>query len=180
MPNYRRIFVPGGTYFITVVTFQRRKIFIDLQACELLKKVWKKVSGDHPFTTVAFCLLHDHFHCAITLPKNDSNFPGRIREIKRQFSIAYGDKKVNTINSSRETRSEKYIWQRRFWDHMIRDEKDLIHHVEYIHYNPVKHGYVNKVKDWKFSSFHSYVRNGLFDNDWGVGLTFYKQNDYGE
>jgi putative transposase len=74
---------------------------------------------------------------------------------------------MNPINFSRNTRSERYIWQRRFWDHPIRDEKDLTHHIEYIHFNPVKHGYVNQVKDWEYSSFHSFVRQGLIDPSWG-------------
>jgi len=180
MPEYRRVYVPGGTYFFTVVTYQHRKIFHDPQACELLKVIWSKVIKNFPFTTNTFCLLPDHFHCVITLPQNDTNFSIRLREIKRLFSVSFHDEKNNSLNCSRQKRSEKNIWQRRFWDHLIRNEKDFNNHIEYTHFNPVKHGYVNQVKDWEYSSFHKYVKSGWIDPNWGVTYQEPSEGIYGE
>lgn len=168
MPEYRRVFIPGGTYFLTVVTYKRKPIFNHTSACDLLKKVWVTESRRHPFTTNAFCLLPDHFHCVITLPESDINYPMRIREIKRLFSIKYPVTEQNDLIDSRTKRSERYIWQRRFWEHTIRNENDLDKHIQYIHFNPVKHGYVDQVKDWRFSSFHRFVESGLIDMNWGT------------
>jgi putative transposase len=180
MPEYRRILIPGGTYFFTVATYQRRKVFIEPQACELLKTAWLRVSKNHPFITEAFCLLPDHFHCVITLPENENDFSIRIREIKRLFSRSYEDKIKNPLNYSREKRCERYIWQRRFWDHLVRDEKDLTNHIEYIHFNPVKHRYVDQVKDWEYSSFHYFVKKGWLDQNWGEGYRELESKTYGE
>ncbi len=180
MSQYRRIFIPGGTYFFTVVTYKHKPIFNDKKTNELLNKMWRHVSKNHPFTTDAFCLLPDHFHCVITLPENDSNYPLRIREIKRLFSRMYRIYDNDSINVSRLKRAERTIWQRRYWEHTIRNDKDLDHHIQYIHFNPVKHGYVERVKDWYFSSFHQYVRLGLVDENWGEGFIEINQINYGE
>lgn len=180
MPDYRRLFIPGGTYFFTVVTYNRRLIFQDPTAIKIFEDAWKFVSSKHPFTTVAFCLLPDHFHCVMALPKNDSDFPIRIREIKRLFTFNFPGQRNENLSASRQKRSEAGIWQRRYWEHAIRDEKDLEHHIQYIHFNPVKHGYVKNAYDWKWSSFQRYVQKGLYEEGWGESIEEIFNLKYGE
>jgi putative transposase len=172
MPNYRRSWVPGGTYFFTVVTWNRRPILTHAESRELLRTAWREVNQRLPFTTLAICLLPDHLHCVWSLPEGDANYAMRWREIKRLFSRQYirrfelEDKR----NASRVKRNEAAIWQRRFWEHTLRDEADLQRHVDYIHYNPVKHGLVKNVADWPWSSFSRYVRSGFYESSWGQGI----------
>lgn len=169
MPAYRRSFIPGGTYFFTVVTYRRLPILVTEEARNIPHSVWLDVRKRFPFTSDAICLLPDHLHCIWTLPEGDANYSLRWREIKRLFSKKFTDA-VGTSelrSASREKRGETTIWQRRFWEHTIRDEKDLERHVDYLHYNPVKHGLVKRVKDWEWSSFHRYVRMGVYEAEWG-------------
>lgn len=183
MPEYRRAQVPGGTFFITIVTYQRSKIFINPRARELLHQAWLDVEKRFPFITVAICLLPDHIHALITLPEGNSNFSIRIREIKRFFTKAYlaeiGSSKPR--NQSRIKKDEATVWQRRFFEHTIRDGRDLETHINYIHYNPVKHGLVDNMEEWKWSSFHRYVKNGFYPENWGGGQDFSGEtNKFGE
>ena len=147
-----------------------------------MQSVWKDVSTRFPFTTDAFCLLPDHLHCILTLPTGDANYPIRIREIKRLFTKAYlsQNKEKYTRDSSHLARNEATIWQRRYWEHTIRDEDDLKHHLNYIHYNPVKHGFVTHVCDWQWSSFHRYVKEGYYEKDWGNNNKLEFNLNYGE
>ena len=174
MPKYRRAQVPGGTFFITIVTFERSPIFTNPQARAFLHIAWEDVTTQFPFTTGAICLLPDHMHALITLPEDVTNFSIRIREIKRLFTKAYLAEIGFTRgrNQSRIDKGEATIWQRRFYEHTIRDERDLNAHIDYIHYNPVKHGLVDQVSQWQWSSFHRYVKNGFYSPDWGEGLVF--------
>ena len=169
MPEYRRSFIPGGTFFFTVVTFHRCPILATVEARTILQSTWKNVQERFAFTTYAICLLPDHIHCIWTLPDSDTNYSLRWKEIKRLFSREYGRLGENrdARNVSRVKRKELNIWQRRFWEHTIRDERDFERHLDYIHYNPVKHGIVQRVRDWQWSSFHRYVRMGVYDADWG-------------
>ncbi len=171
MPEYRRSYLPGGTFFFTLVTFNRRPVFSNPQARSLLMDIWEKVNLKHPFLTVAFCLLLDHLHTIWTLPAGDTNYSLRLSEIKRQFSHRYlrEIEPVFEKNSSQVKREEVSLWQRRFWEHTIRDEEDLYHHIDYIHYNPVKHGLVSSVRDWQASSFHEFVKQGYYELKWGEG-----------
>jgi putative transposase len=169
MPQYRRLLIPGGTYFFTVVTFNRMPIFINPQVRALLDAVLLKTKSRHPFQNEAYCILPDHLHCIWILPEGDADYSMRWREIKRLFSRGYL-KHVGPgglRNASRRNHGEAAIWQRRFWEHAIRDQEDFNNHVAYIHFNPVKHGLVNQVKDWPWSSFHRYVEAGMIDEDWG-------------
>jgi len=176
--RYRRTQVQGGTYFFTVVTYQRIKIFNRPDNAALLRQAIEKVRKSHPFRIDASVLLPEHFHCIWTLPQGDADFSTRWRLIKSYFSRKFSrvgwveerNPTDKTISASRLKKNEKAIWQRRFWEHLIRDEQDFKHHVEYIHYNPVKHGWVKSPKDWAFSSFHRYVNNGFYDLEWGAGL----------
>jgi putative transposase len=122
----------------------------------------------HPFKIDAFVLLPDHLHCIWTLPHEDRDFSKRWRLIKSDFSRQCVAKHKTTPSASRLRKKEQAIWQRRFWEHQIRKETDFINHVEYIHYNPVKHRLVQAPKDWEYSSFHRYVREGIYDVEWGA------------
>jgi putative transposase len=182
MPEYRRSFVPGGTYFFTVVTYRRLPILVSKEARDILRKAYMDVIHRFPFTIDAICLLPDHLHCIWSLPEGDANYPVRWREIKRLFSKEYGST-VGTNeerNLSRQKREETTIWQRRFWEHTIRDENDLQNHMDYIHYNPVKHGLVQRARDWQWSSFHRYVQLGYYDQEWGWGDQNDIQMEFGE
>lgn len=174
MPEYRRVMIKGGTYFFTLVTYQRQKIFSSPPARVLFLKTIEYVYTYHPFTMEAYCLLPDHVHFLWQLPEEDADYSMRISSIKRHFSIKFRQQfNIPELeNISRINRRESTIWQRRFWDHFIRDEDDLQRHIDYIHYNPVKHGLVNNVRDWQSSSFFDYVRLGYYDLNWGENIHF--------
>ena len=168
MPQYRRSKLEGGTFFFTLVTYNRLPILTGDTARELLHEAWLNVCARYPFETLAVCLLPDHLHCIWRLPEGDSDYPVRWKEIKRWFTRMYLLKIGPGMerNESRQKRKEVAIWQRRFWEHTIRDEQDLLAHMDYIHYNPVKHGYVKEPVDWKWSSFLSYARKDMREIDW--------------
>jgi putative transposase len=170
--DYRRTFVPGGTFFFTVVTFARRKIFTDDPVVALLRQAFRVVQARYPFTIEAAVILPDHFHMILRLPEDESDYPIRLRLIKSHFTRYWEGKTVIPAGSSRQLKGEQAVWQRRYWEHWIRDEADLRRHVEYIHYNPVKHGLVRSPVEWRYSSFHRYVKDGLYTADWGDGESF--------
>jgi putative transposase len=169
MPTYRRAFVEGATYFFTVVTYGRLPILTTDESRAILHDAWLDVRGRFPFKTVAVCLLPDHLHCIWSLPEGDAAYPMRWKEIKRLFTKAYlarvgpGEER----SASRVKQGEAAIWQRRYWEHMIRDEQDLGRHEDYIHYYRLKHGLVQCVTDWPWSSFHRYIRMGYYEREWG-------------
>jgi putative transposase len=169
MPNYRRNHVPGGTYFFTVVTYQRRKFLTDDLARTCLHEAIHEIQEKSPFDIVAIVLLPDHFHTVWTLPRSDTNYPRRLRRVKEQFTRRYlkaGGTELHQ-DKSRLTHGQRGIWQRRFWEHTIRDEADLKNCVDYIHWNPMKHRLVRRVKDWPWSSFHRFVKLGEYSSNWG-------------
>ena len=165
MPEYRRFKIEGGTFFFTVVTFHRLPILTSAGSRALLRSAWIKIAERMPFVTDAVCLLPDHIHCIWTLPEGEVNYSVRWGEIKKLFTKGYlyqvGPQEER--NGSRMKRGEAAVWQRRFWEHTIRDQGDFNRHLDYIHYNPVKHGLVDRVSDWSWSSFHRYTRLGLYD-----------------
>lgn len=169
MPRYRRISAPGGTYFFTLVTHRRRRILASDIGRSCLRRAFDETCDRLPFETVALCLLPDHLHCVWRLPPDDADFSSRWARIKSLFSRYYRKEShaASAVGASRQRRREVQIWQRRFWEHLIRDDEDLRRHVEYIHYNPVKHALVNEVRDWQWSTFHRYVRDRAYDADWG-------------
>lgn len=169
--------------FFTVVTYNRQKFFVTDQARQCFKSAWRFVLKNHPFQLIAFVLLPDHLHCIWKLPVSDPDFSIRWGKIKRHFSQHYLKSKQVTTNLTKSMikRHEKGLWQRRFWDHVIRDSRDLEKHFHYIHYNPVKHGLVKSPKDWHWSTFHKYVRMGFYETDWGSDRIRYDNNDeFGE
>jgi putative transposase len=163
MTEYRRYRVKGGSYFFTVNLAERKRKLLTEHA-GILRDAFRTVKQAHPFQLDAVAVLPNHLHCIWTLPEGDDDFSLRWRQIKSAFSraIETGER----VSLSRAGKQERGIWQRRFWEHAIRDEDDFRHHVDYIHYNPVKHGYVEKVADWPYSSFHRYVRLGIYPLGW--------------
>lgn len=169
MPNYRRFHIQGATVFITLVTYQRALFLTDPDARRCLREAWQLVLSWRTFTTDAICLLPDHLHVLISLPDNDSDYSTRIREIKRIFTRKYqlSHPAFASRNPSHQEKHEATLWQRRFWEHTIRDEVDYQNHFDYIHYNPVKHGLVDSPCTWQWSSFHRYLAEDIYDVDWG-------------
>ena len=159
MSDYRRIFIPGGVYFFTVVTFRRRPIFADKENVELLRAAFKHIMTPRPFTIDAIVVLPDHLHCLWRLPEHDDDFSGRWREIKKYVSKRIGGDGIRP--------KEKDVWQRRFWEHAIRNEGDWQRHMDYIHYNPVRHGLALSPEQWPYSSFRRAVAAGWYDGNWG-------------
>ncbi|PWB63865.1 MAG: transposase [Bradyrhizobiaceae bacterium] len=163
MPNYRRAFIPGGCWFFTVAVLDRRQRLLT-DHIDALREATGWTLRHHPFHIDAFVVLPDHIHAVWTLPPNDADFALRWRMIKIRFSRAMP--RTEQLNRSRAVRGERGIWQRRFWEHLVRNESDYARHVEYCYINPVKHGLVTRVRDWPHSSFHRDVRAGVFPEDW--------------
>lgn len=164
MPRYRRAIVPGGTFFFTVAIADRSDDLL-VREVDRLRRVYRSVTERRPFETIAICVLPDHLHAIWSLPENDADFSLRWNLIKSGFSRGLHPA---TVRSDRHiAKREKGLWQRRYWEHAIRDETDLLRHVDYIHFNPVKHGLVTLVYDWPHSSFHQYVARGDLPRDWG-------------
>ena len=170
MPDYRRWYVPGGTYFFTLVANRRRRMLDSDLARRCLREAVSTVRIDWPFEVVAVVLLPDHLHTVWTLPPGDARYPIRWKRIKEEFTRRYLQEDGAEIppNLSRVRHSERGIWQRRYWEHTVRDEDDLKRCVDYIHWNPKKHGHVANVRDWPWSSFHRFVRLGEYEMDWGA------------
>ena len=164
--NYRRARVDGGTYFFTVVAFMRRPVLCADGNVAVMKNAFRHVMRTHPFTVDAMVLLPDHLHCMWTLPAGDRDFSTRWRLIKTRVTRGFAGSKP-ARSAARAAKNEQTVWQRRFWEHLIRDERDYTNHVEYIHYNPVKHGHANAPGDWPHSTFHRFVQQGLYPKDWG-------------
>ena len=169
MPDYRRFHVPGGTFFFTVVTYQRRPLLAEPMARACLRNAFRVVRERHPFDIPALVLLPDHLHTIWTLPRGDADYSLRWRRIKEEFTESYLEQggEEGFLSDSRRARKERGVWQRRFWEHAIRDEDDFEKQAHYIHYNPVKHGLVKRPLDWEFSSFHRWVRKGDYSPEWG-------------
>ena len=166
--DYRRAWHKGGTYFFTVSCLQRKNNDCLVRNIDLLREVVAKVKKSHSFTIHAWVVLPEHMHCVIELPDGDDDFSTRWMLIKMLFSK--GVPKHERRSATRVERRERGIWQRRYWEHLIRDERDYQAHVDYVHINPVKHGLVKSVKDWPYSTFHKMVEQGVYAQDWGGGM----------
>jgi putative transposase len=174
--RYRRADTTGGTYFFTVNLAERHSDFL-VRHIEDLRTVIQRVKEAHTFVTLAMVVLPEHLHAIWRLPPGDADYPLRWSQIKAGFSRRLP--KGERIRASRKTKRERGIWQRRYWEHQIRDEADLARHVDYIHYNPVKHGWVSRPVDWPHSTLHSYIERGMLTPDWGVSADD-GVNGYGE
>jgi putative transposase len=163
MPNYHRAFVPNGCWFFTLNLLERRGTLL-VDQVDALRNAFEQTRITYPFDVVAIVVLPNHLHAIWTLPPDDVDFSTRWRLIKTRFAKALPMQERRS--SVRIARNERGIWQRRFWEHLIRNDTDYARHVEYCYINPVKHGLVRRVQDWPHSSFHRDVRRGLFPLDW--------------
>jgi putative transposase len=154
----RRLYVPNAVYFITCVTLERRPVFASEPDLELLRETMRKVKAIHPFEMRAYAFMHDHFHLQIYVPET-TDITKIMHSIQRNFTLNY--KKTHSLTG------EVRIWQRGFWDHVIHDESDFANHFHYIHYNPVKHGYVSRPEDYPHTSYLEYVQRGWYEIGWG-------------
>jgi len=173
--RYRRADCPGGSYFFTVNLAERQRTLL-IDEISSLRSVFREVKNRHPFYINAMVVLPDHLHAIWTLPEGDSNFAQRWGLIKAGFSKCIA--KHERINVSRQQKGERGIWQRRYWEHLIRDERDYSNHIDYIHHNPVKHGYVSRAVDWPHSSIHRYIKDEVIPATWGTKKTY--EGEFGE
>ncbi|AWB68975.1 transposase [Saccharobesus litoralis] len=164
MPNYRRLYKQGGIYFFTINLLERGDNDLLVRNIDLLRESVKSVKARYPFNIHAWVVLPDHLHCVIELPAGDDNFSLRWRQIKSYFSRNLPANE--RLSATRQKRYERGIWQRRFWEHLIRDERDYWHRINYVHYNPMKHGLVKRVADWPYSTFHLFVKKKIYDIHW--------------
>jgi putative transposase len=167
MVNYRRLKITGATYFFTVTLYDRTSTLLT-DHVDLLQTAMQQTKSQHPYQTKAFVILPDHLHVIWQLPPRDDNFSIRWKKIKTHFTR-------NLIKRgffvTKNHRNEYNVWQRRFWEHVIRNEDDYKNHINYIHYNPIKHHLVTRTRDWPHSSFHHFVRKGLLPIDWSDNVT---------
>jgi putative transposase len=163
MTNYRRNILPGASYFFTV-NLADRHLNLLTDHIELLRASFREVRARHPFTIEAIVVLPDHLHAIWTLPNGDADYAMRWRQIKSTFSrgLPAGER----LSASRANKGERGIWQRRYWEHTLRDDEDFARHIDYIHFNPVKHGHAADASAWPYSSFQRMVRLGYYPQDW--------------
>jgi putative transposase len=164
MSRYRRAKIEGGVFFFTVTLADRSSDLL-IRNIDRLRRMYSSAQERNPFETIAICVLPDHLHAIWELPDGDANFALRWSLIKAGFSR--GLPLDAPRSDSKLARRERGLWQRRYWEHAIRDDRDLERHVDYVHFNPVKHGYVSQVADWPYSTFHRYVERGVLPSDWG-------------
>src|SRR6516165_7912877 len=175
MVRYRRNFVPGGTFFFTLTLVDRNsRLLVD--QVQTLRAAMRQTRSSHPFTIDAIVILPDHLHVIMTLPDEVADYSIRWSLIKRRFTDGLMKSGTEVI---RHANGEPALWQRRFWEHTIRGDEDFERHVDYIRFNPVRHGLVARVSDWPHSSFHSYVRRGMLPQDWGGDFS-HEKGAFGE
>jgi putative transposase len=177
MPDYRRYSPNRRPVFLTVKTLPAQPELVEHHAA--LRRTFEICRARHAYEIIAVVLLPDHFHLLMGLPPTDEDFSQRVSVIKALFSKSIAPRD-ETLSASRKARRERGLWQRRFYDHVIRDQADLQRHVDYIHINPVKHGYVARPADWPHSSFHRYVRDGIYPPDWASEGKPTSNADFGE
>ncbi len=176
MPRYVRVKIDGGVFFFTVALADRSSDLLVRQV-DRLRRFYRLTQERFPFETIAICILPDHLHAVWALPLGDCDYPLRWSVFKASFSRGLAE--VTPRSASKIAKRERGLWQRRYWEHAIRDDADLERHVDYVHFNPVKHGYVSQVRDWPFSSFHRYVERGILPADWG-GEMWALSGEFGE
>ncbi len=168
MPDWRRAYVPGGSFFFTVVTDRRARFLDRVPARPILASLLRRCQSSWPFTINAMVLLLDHLHAIWSLPPGDAEYPKRWGWVKKEFTKAWlsvgGREQQQTPGRIRDER--RGVWQPKYWEHTLEGEDDFERHFDYIHYNPVKHGLVRCPRDWPSSSFHRWVRAGVYPEDW--------------
>lgn len=159
MPNYRRIYLPSYAVFITIATYQRKHIFSKSENCILFCQTVDNVKHIHPFELVAYAIMPDHLHLIIQTPDDSPNYSPVIHSIKRNFTLNY-KKHYHIVSPIK-------LFQNRFYDHVIKDDDDFEIHMDYVHWNPVKHDLTQDPIDWEWSSFNKWIEEGFYDSDWG-------------
>ena len=165
MTDYRRAYLTGATWFFTVNLAERRGNRLLIDKIDALRVAFAYTKQRRPFQMEAVVILPDHLHCVLTLPSGDADFSTRWNLLKGYFSRSID--KGERISTSREKRRERGLWQRRFWEHCIRDQEDFNKHVDYIYRYPIKHGWAKQAADWPYSSFHRFVAKGIYPSNWG-------------
>ena len=178
MTTYRRNASPGSSFFFTVNLADRRQSLL-VDNIELLRTAFREVQARHQFTLDAIVVLPEHIHAIWTLPEGDGDYAMRWRLIKSRFSRGLPPAPVEHLSRSRLLKGERNIWQRRYWEHTIRDDDDFARHIDYVHINPVKHRLVTRVGDWPYSSFHRMVKLGIYPEDWAGDISS-DGTDFGE
>ena len=175
MADYRRCYVPGGSYFFTVVTERRAVILANALAQECLREAIRHCRQRLPFQVDALVMLPDHLHTIWTLPNDDCDYSKRWGIIKKHFTQTWlnGGGAEQSVTASNLRYRRRGVWQRRFWEHALHDERDYQNHFDYLHFNPVKHGLVKTVRDWPYSSFHYWVRKDIYTDSWGSTIEDY-------
>ena len=168
--HYRRAAAAGATYFFTLVTHERQRLFDDATNIDRWRRAVTKVQRPRPFSVDAEVILPDHLHVLWSLPDHDSDYATRIRVVKTAFTKSLDLSHRGSSSVSRKAKGERDVWQRRYWEHMIRDERDFRVHLDYIHYNPVKHGFVARATDWPWSTLRDWIERGTYDADWGADV----------
>jgi putative transposase len=166
MRTYKRLNVDGGCYFFTVNLAVRHGNNLLIREIDALRKAFRETLVSHPFELDAIVVLPEHLHTIWQLPPGDSDFSTRWRLIKSRFSRRVA--RTESISPSRKRQGERGIWQRRYWDHLIRNDNDYARHIDYIHYNPVKHGHCSRAADWPYSSFARWIEKGVYSQDWAA------------
>jgi putative transposase len=176
MVNYRRNLISGGTYFFTANLKDRRSRYL-VDYVDQLRAAIRFTQTKQPFEILAVVILPEHCHMIWQLPQGDDDYPGRWKGIKSHFT-----RSITKLGApiAKNKKGEYALWQKRYWEHTIKDDTDLQHHIDYIHYNPVKHGLVERAIDWPYSSFHRYVRNGQISEHWGMSDKIEDNDKYGE
>ena len=172
MPNYVRTYLPGGSFFFTVVTHQRKRVFVNDATVDHLRNVVRDVRLQLPFTVDAWVVLPNHIHAVWTLPEGDADFSRRWGVVKATYT--------KRMNAAGLMDSGVPVWQQRFWEHRIRDDKDFAANIDYVYINPVEHGLVSRASDWPWSSFHRDVQRGLYPANWGGDVAVDESYQYGE
>jgi putative transposase len=169
MPRYIRLKQRGGTFFFTLVTYRRQPLLTRPGALDMLRESLEEVRRHQPFLLRAWVILPDHGHFIWTLPPDDDDYSSRWGRLKSAFTRRLYAEMPNLkpMSAAQRRRNEKTVWQRRFWEHQIRDSEDFTAHMDYLHYNPVRHGLVKRVSEWRYSSFHTYVERGVYGTNWG-------------
>ncbi|CAD6878814.1 Transposase and inactivated derivatives [Methylomonas albis] len=166
MRTYIRSYSKGGTYFFTVNLAQRKQNDLLIRHIDELRSACRYTQQRHPLIIEAMVVLPEHLHCIWRLPEGNDDYPMRWRLLKSHFSRQIQKKEF--VSDSRRRKNERGVWQRRYWEHQIRDDADFQQHMDYIHYNPVKHGHVKKATDWPYSSIHRWINLGAYPEDWAA------------
>jgi putative transposase len=173
MVRYRRSRIAGGTFFFTVNSEDRSRTLL-IDHVDMLRRIVLSLKSESPFAIEAMAVLPDHFHAVWTMPPNDADYARKLQLIKARFTKCLLDQNVPI---AKDRRGEYRLWQRRFWEHTIRDERDFEAHVNYVHINPVKHGCVTRAVDWPYSTIHRFVKRGILPADWACKL---EKGEFGE